>query len=246
MKKQILFTTVIVTVILSSCTKEDRTMQITSPSAQDQTAQAVSSRNRATPDIVSNLEGWFPLNGNLKDSANKLADGVPSKRVFSYAYDRKGKFKSAIYIDSTFFVKIKAVPQQIPTSLSVWFQPVSFDYNMAGAVVSTDYMGPKVLQSGFNALGIVATSTNSPGEYVAIPNMNWHHAVVTYDGKYVKFYLDNVLKYTLRHSGPIPPTQSDYYIGWSSVWPHWNGWVDDIRFYSRALSATDVDALYHE
>ena len=245
MKKQILFKAVIVTVILSSCSKQDQLNSITSSPAQDQTGKTVTATSRMLPDITSNLEAWFPLNGNLKDSAKKLADGVPSSRFVSYGFDRKGTAKSALYIDSN-FVKLKAVPQQIPTSLSVWFKPVSMDYNTAGAVVSTEYMGPKVLQSGPTSLGVVATSTNTPGQNVDLLNLNWHHAVVTYDGKYVKYYVDDVLKYTLRHSGPIPATVDDYFIGWSSVWPYWNGYVDDVRFYSRALSAADVDALYHQ
>lgn len=83
----------------------------------------------------------------------------------------------------------------------------------------------------------------------------WHFLVYTYDNGDAKFYLDGqmVSNVTVNH----PPTNFtynssvDYTIGGSHVNScshnnHFDGVIDDVRLYVRALSSSEVSQLYHQ
>jgi hypothetical protein len=246
MKKQIsILAVVFAAVAVVSCSKEKMNEQGTQNSEELTTSNVATTRTVRNP-LMVNLEGFFKFDSNLKDATGKLKDGISSARVVSYATDRKGNAKSAVYLDSSYSIKILAVPQQTHTSVSLWFKPVHFSESMAGSILSSAAMGPNVHQPGVQMLGTVATSESTPGDYVSLVTKTWHHAVVTFDGSNVRIYLDNVLRATVPHSASIPSSLSDYFVGKSFVWPLWKGYVDDLRFYSRTLSASDVSALYNQ
>ena len=245
MKKQfqILAATFMI-VAFVSCSKEKIETPTTANEEMATTSSSSGARIVVDP-LTVGLQGWFSFDANLKDKTQKLADGVPSTRVVKYGTDRKGKMKGALYLDDTYSVKLKSVPQQTNTSLSVWIKPYYLNSG-GGGIVYNEVMGPKLGQ-GTNLLSCaVSTSVSTPGEYIEIFNTGWHHVVITFDGSYVKIYVNNVLKSSIPHSASIPASLVDYFVGWSSVWQYWKGYVDDLRFYSRTLSATDVQKLYNE
>jgi hypothetical protein len=73
-----------------------------------------------------------------------------------------------------------------------------------------------------------------------IPNMAWHHLVVSYDGNTVRYYLDAVLVGTSNLAGSMN-VLVNYIVGSG----YWKGDIDDLRFYSRTLSAADVQNLFN-
>ena len=245
MKKQFqILSATFITVSIISCSKEKNEMTETSSTNEEIATSSSSNRPYVDPLTIS-LEARFEFNSNLKDVTKKLTDGVSSKRVASYGTDRKGIAKAALYLDSTYSVKINDVPQQTNTSLSVWVKPSHLD-NGSGGIVTNQVVGPRVLQSADRFLGTVATITNTPGAYVDIFNTSWHHVVVSFDGAYVRVYLNGALKATVPHDGSIAPNLVDYVLGWSTIWQNfWKGYIDDLRFYSRTLSASDVQKLYN-
>src|SRR5215467_686720 len=126
MKKQILIlSTVILPVVFCACSKKSNleNMQIEQASSEE---TSMSTASRSADPLTVKLEGWYSFDGNLKDKSGKLADAVPTTRVVTYVTDRKGNTKSAIYLDSTYTLKIKSVLQQTKTSLSVWFKPYHY------------------------------------------------------------------------------------------------------------------------
>jgi hypothetical protein len=73
----------------------------------------------------------------------------------------------------------------------------------------------------------------------------WHHLVGTWDGATVKIYLDGVVSsVTDNYAGTITYNDTNY-IGSieSSTWA-WDGYIDDVRIYNRALSDVEVRNLY--
>ncbi|HVX56191.1 MAG TPA: LamG domain-containing protein, partial [Candidatus Saccharimonadales bacterium] len=72
---------------------------------------------------------------------------------------------------------------------------------------------------------------------------NWYLMVVTYDGTTAKLYVNG----NLENSGTgtvIAPT-SGFQWGMIGGQENYSGSMDDIRIYSRTLSATEVQALYN-
>jgi len=83
---------------------------------------------------------------------------------------------------------------------------------------------------------------NGPGGQT-FSDGKWHHEVYTNDGTRGKLYIDGVLvtnesQTRVSHTG----TGSIGYGGLAGDW--FNGSIDDIRIYSRALSASEVRQLY--
>lgn len=91
--------------------------------------------------------------------------------------------------------------------------------------------------------GVVSTTNASltPG--------NWYHlaATMTSSTLAVKIYVDGVEK-TTTGSIPARPTEtvSDLEIGWSQyINEYFNGLIDDVRIYNRALSVSEIQQLYN-
>jgi len=85
--------------------------------------------------------------------------------------------------------------------------------------------------------------------YGATTNLNdsaWHHVAGTYDGSFIRVYVDGKLDNTpYAHSG-ITNKSGTLQIGGNDYWACclWPGDIDEVRVYNRALSATEVANLY--
>jgi len=81
-----------------------------------------------------------------------------------------------------------------------------------------------------------------------VSDTDWHHVAATRSGETVTFYIDGAPAGTVTISGdsadnPIPVrigTDGPGYSGDSMF----NGLIDDVRIYNRALSASEIRALY--
>lgn len=86
-------------------------------------------------------------------------------------------------------------------------------------------------------------SSNTSGKYVEAGE--WFLLTVTYDGKRTKIYHDNELLNQLNYTDGITFNNDELYIGTDhSLQNMFQGYVDDLRIYTAALSYDDVDALY--
>ena len=153
-----------------------------------------------------------------------------------------------------------------PRSLSVWIKtlqaPASSNY--PGIVeYGTRVNNQNYLLSLFPANGQLQGNCNIQGTVgisfwgsngtacagVAVNDGKWHHVVVTYDGTSNRIYLDGVLKNTQTPS-PSPSTVlgSALVISETSNTngiPPFQGSIDDVRIYNRAISPSEVQALYN-
>jgi hypothetical protein len=248
MKKQFqILAATFITVAFISCSKETIENQHVGYNEEITTQSNRPGQPIVIDPLSVKLEGWFPFNGTLKDKTNKLPDAVPTTRGYIFGGDRKGNLKSAMYFDSTYALKISNVPQQTNTSLSVWVKFVYQSQFSRRFVGPNTGPGPAVVQKDDRYLGVVEIDTygafgNSSGW---VTNDYWHHLAVTYDGTAIKFYTDGVLKSTYNKTGSISPTEVQYILGRDLLGRNWRGYIDELRFYSRTLSASDVQKLYN-
>ncbi len=78
-----------------------------------------------------------------------------------------------------------------------------------------------------------------------LPLKTWRHLVVTADGKQLQFYEDG----NLVASAPCAALQaSDSDMVWFGTGPqstqHWNGRIDEVTLFDRALNPEEVAALH--
>jgi hypothetical protein len=92
--------------------------------------------------------------------------------------------------------------------------------------------------------GIVETA----GEHDArgtsqLPLDTWTHLATTYDGANVKLYVNGAPAATRAATGAITLSTGALQIGGNSVWSEWfKGSIDEVRVYSRALTAEEISA----
>jgi PKD repeat protein len=74
-----------------------------------------------------------------------------------------------------------------------------------------------------------------------LPANTWTHLVATYDGSYQRLYVNGVQVAQKAQSGQIQQSSGVLRIGGNSVWgEYFNGYIDEVRIYNRALTATEV------
>jgi hypothetical protein len=81
------------------------------------------------------------------------------------------------------------------------------------------------------------------------PAGSFYHVVTTYDGTTFQLYVNGVLEAALAESKTIAYNNNSWVIGESFAlrpnFRHWNGVIDEVQAYSRALSATEIRAIYN-
>ena len=81
--------------------------------------------------------------------------------------------------------------------------------------------------------------------YEWVQTGRWYSVVYTYDGKTAKLYVDCVLKMSVDVPGIKMTNDEDLFIGSTGLpgYPYWfNGVIDEVRIYNRAINPTEVMA----
>jgi hypothetical protein len=80
---------------------------------------------------------------------------------------------------------------------------------------------------------------------VNVNDGQWHHVAGTYDGSVARLYVDGVDDGSVLTSGAIGKNVYGVYIGANAqrTGREWNGLIDDVRIYSRALLEAEVGYL---
>ena len=162
-----------------------------------------------------------------------------------------------------------AVFDDIPiVTVSAWIKPISAGENNYGRIVDKG----ETSTEGFtfytcDAAGVGCSTSNNKlafyrgfsttdGVWRTSSNITlneWQHVVVTYDSSSVSndpiFYINGILASTVEVATPVGTTDSDaslkLFIGSRSAADRsFNGSIDDVRIYNRALSETEVTRLY--
>jgi len=77
------------------------------------------------------------------------------------------------------------------------------------------------------------------------PVQQWHHQVLTWDGTFLLGYLDGNLTWSSMGGGVVLGTSTDITIGnFADTAQYFQGALHDVLVFSRALTASEVKALY--
>ena len=233
----------LIALIFASCKKDafnpsNENMTVTDATVAPTKLIAGSSRVA----LEQGLDGWFPFNGNLKDTLGKLeSQQWPFNVTGNFVAGHNGRDK-ALDLDGTYNLRI-AYATYRPKSISVWVKRPLF--NVSKMIVGPRLYGPAIFQNGDLFEGNVNFQRNPVVNSKAVSDRNWHHLVITYDGQVIKLYLDGIIQGSKAFSQP--GDSDSYYVGLlsESVSETFKGTVDDLRFYSRVLTQDDITALHN-
>jgi hypothetical protein len=134
-------------------------------------------------------------------------------------------------------------------TISAWVRPAVAQSGWRTAVMK------EIPSSGLAyALYTNGTSPAAPSVYLdngtevgtgtgpsSLPVGAWSYVTGSYDGTTLRLYVDGVLKASKASTGTTKSSTGQLRIGGNTIWGEWfNGALDEIRIYNRALSATEI------
>jgi hypothetical protein len=214
----------------------------------------------------SGLLGWWKLDGNLKDSTPNSNNATTSTAI-TYAADRKNGTNDAASLNgTTSLARLNASTAYKPTttlSVSLWFNANSINSTAEQKIISTTEVGGYTMFITGSTTDICSTNMLGFVVYIGgayrgacyaksnLSSATWYHVVGTYDGAALKLYVNNALVATTSIAGVIQESAPTVPLcigveanGTVCSTQNFGGLVDDLRVYSRPLSATDVTNMY--
>lgn len=254
MKRQFLILAIAFSIVaLVSCSKEK--IEIQQPNNFEEVATKKPGGGGGIPslNLTKGLEGWYRFDGNLVEAYGKLKDADPSTPGADiYTEDRKGNPNSAIQFTGRYGIDIFDIPLEIGFTVAAWvkYAPSIAPVQMIHFIIS-NAVSPGFSQDTTKFWGVVSTPITNGLPSLPL-NDKWHHLVAAYDGIDLKFYVDgNYVGSVSNPAGGVYPPgftvnyQVGYWRPYTDILSVWNGSVDDLRFYTRVLSASEVQALYN-
>ena len=92
------------------------------------------------------------------------------------------------------------------------------------------------------------TSNQSLSSYTSIPDNEWHHIAISYDGSEVKIYIDGVLDNSANRSAPMN-TSSPFLIaaaGNNTTAQHFKGQIDEVRIWDTDLTENQLRFIMNQ
>lgn len=198
---------------------------------------------------TTGLVAWYPFCGNAVDRSGNGLDltvSGPSLSTDRFAgNDNAYHYSGSTTVLGNSIFRVPPLPDTGAVTFAAW--------------VNADTGGNQVILAngdlGSNGLGIVTTGHNVAvqigGSGIYLPTYltyhQWHHLLLRRSGVTYSFYLDTIIIGSfVAPFTPAPATQSfslgqDHNSGSRSF----HGSIDDVAVYSKALSSTEISALYH-
>jgi hypothetical protein len=153
-----------------------------------------------------------------------------------------GKYGQALNFPGNGFVTLGDLDLAGSFTVMAWMQTRSLYTDTCGSLImkALDYgfelcdgqLSAKIA-SGANWSATVAEAFTSADLNV------WKHVAMTYDGTTLRFYIDGVLINSA--TGAHTTNNTALLVGrWTPAAEYWNGLIDDVRLYSRALAALEI------
>ncbi|MBY0495129.1 MAG: carboxypeptidase regulatory-like domain-containing protein [Cyanobacteria bacterium] len=198
--------------------------------------------DRSTP-----VARWPFDEGAGTTTADATGNGHPGTLENGAAWLSIGRFSKAISFDGiddgVQVADHDDFDASTGVSMTAWVAPQTF-----GAAQSVIYRGGAYalsLETGGRVTAVmypngVATSLQTTAP---IPLNQWTHLAATYDQATLRIYVNGIEAASTPVSGVLANADGDVWLGRAGVTDSFNGKLDEVRIYDRALSNTEVAAL---
>jgi hypothetical protein len=204
--------------------------------------------------INDGLVAYYPFNGNANDESENDRD--LSNFGASLSSDRFGNSNSAYFFNGTSsYLQANNYPSLLTEfSYSAWISitdPGTIDKNNNFGCYGIESPGVSVWDFAYNkntSLLWIFDRTNSEFSTNLNLDLQWVHIIVIYNNTTRNLYINGNLINTENIYTPISSLPSyNFRIGTHiNGAQKFQGAIDDIRIYNRALNESEIDALYHE
>ncbi|MFY8213015.1 MAG: LamG-like jellyroll fold domain-containing protein [Flavobacterium sp.] len=214
---------------------------------------------------TNGLVGYWPFNGNANDESGNGNNGTNNGATLTT--DRFGNSGKAYNFNGTnnfILVPSNTAFNSNDISVSMWVSSSNIQRQIAlirltYSNASNEHFG--IAFNDINQYGVeIAAKYNNPSctaglgwkkneKIQNIMDNNFHHVVGTISGNIMKLYIDGMLANTLTtaFSQTSSCWNGDIQIGrnWSTYTNYFNGKLDDIGIWNRALTQQEITNLYN-
>jgi Tfp pilus assembly protein PilV len=243
--------------ITSEISKVEASVSYNNPSETVTYATFVIGQNGDESSVTDSLVGWWRFNGNANDYVTSASGTVSGA---SLTTGQNGQANGAYSFDgiNDYIELSPSITNFGGFSISVWARGVS-------GPAATDGYGYIVHRGPSNLLGSsvywIATDTspalyrgdisgNVSSDTATAPGAStWRLLTLTYDGTTRNVYVDGDLQATDARALTNATTGTRLGIGGtphSATYRPFQGEIDDVRFYNKTLSQSEVQALFSE
>ncbi|MFC1476499.1 LamG-like jellyroll fold domain-containing protein [Fibrobacterota bacterium] len=228
-------------------------------STENWSGTSASGNKTAKTFSYANLVAYYPFSGNGNDVSGNGNDATNNGATL--VFDRFRSPNSAFSFDGSvnyFNTVDSSMPAGIDArTVTAWFR-TDVDYpsemgtliNYGTGTADFQEMYLCIQKSGVDNVvqaGTGGANSHSYGNSI-INDGKWHFAAATYNGAAWQLYVDGIDE-TNYESGSSPTTNTvvngTTTIGCAvSYDQYFNGSIDDIRIYNRALGSIEIDSLY--
>jgi hypothetical protein len=206
---------------------------------------------------TNGIAGWWPFNGNANDESGNNNHGIVNGATLST--DRFGQTNKAYNFNGlTSYIEIpNASNLQLTNNYSIsgWFNANVFflsstnDRRLISKVQPTGWYGGYEIFIGGNTNDIAHTGNVGGNNFVVGSSgyniNNWYMFTVTYEGTTQNLYMNGVLVNSQPNTGSLQTSTLPLLfgkIGGNSG--YFDGELDDIGIWNRALTSAEITALY--
>ncbi len=208
-------------------------------------------------DITTGLVAFYPFNGNANDESGNNNNGVVNGATLTT--DRFGNTGKAYSFDglNTFIEVASNSSLQLTSNytLNGWFNANVFFYSsnadrsILSKVESTGWYGGYEVIIGGNTKDI-AYAGNVGGNNFVVGSIGyaintWYMFTVTFDGSTIKLFMNGMLVNSKIVSGNLQTSNLPLLFGrrGGSIQGKFDGKLDDVRIYNRALTQEEITYL---
>jgi hypothetical protein len=210
--------------------------------------------------LTNGLVAYYPFNGNANDASGNGNNGTVNGA--SLTQDRLGNANSAYSfngINNNISFATLPLTQVDDWTMTAWLKPASL--NQDGIAVSMGYdtgsfsggngyafgmQGPNgypfYVTPGNQLFGAFAFIEGFYGGFTFSSTNQWYQVVMMRSAGVTTFYVNGVGTPDGATSTPLTPTA--FTIGSENGLRYFNGAIDDVRIYNRAISSNEVSQLF--
>lgn len=196
---------------------------------------------------IANLVAYYNLNNNLLDSSGNNRHGSKNETtIFVEGYNKEGALlqyaNDRITIPD---IKITGIAPGYPYTYSIWYKrdDIHSSNTFRTLIGSSGNNHPLIIFQGNGKLGAY-TTVFEDFDYVVPNDSQWHHyAVILLQKQSLSLYVDGIFHKTISTTLSLNsyPIQT---IGNSPIFAYNAGHVDEVGFWDRALTASEINKLY--
>ncbi len=201
----------------------------------------------ADADISSGMVAYYPFAGNAMDESGNGNHGTVNGATLTI--DRHGDPDRAYHFSGSSYIEIahsNSLDLEAALTMAAWIRPDQEDGGWmvvqkqdpthGGTIYSLDIQNGKI--GCLLKIAEQGSSTEHAVGATPIVIGEWQHIAATWDGATIRTYYNGVLDGELAFSHPLATSDGELWVG--RYYSAFNGDIDEVRIYHRALTASEL------